>query len=80
MEAENKKGFLASLGKITQSESFAGVLLLCCAVLAMIVANSPLGEAYAQLWKTKFGFSVDGVFIGMSLEHWINDVLMAFFF
>lgn len=80
MEAEKKQGFLATLSKITQSESFAGVLLLCCAVLAMIVANSPLGEAYAQLWKTKFGFSVDGVFIGMSLEHWINDVLMAFFF
>ncbi|WP_297809578.1 sodium/proton antiporter NhaA [uncultured Helicobacter sp.] len=80
MESESKKGFLATLSKITQSESFAGVLLLCCAVLAMIVANSPLGEAYAQLWKAKFGFSVDGVFIGMSLEHWINDVLMAFFF
>ncbi|MBX7489969.1 sodium/proton antiporter NhaA [Helicobacter turcicus] len=80
MKAENKSGFLVTLSKITQSESFAGILLLCCAVLAMIVANSPLSEAYAALWKTKFGFSVNGSFIGMSLEHWINDVLMAFFF
>ncbi|MCH5322510.1 MAG: sodium/proton antiporter NhaA [Helicobacter sp.] len=79
MEAsqDEAKNFLQ---KLVQSESFAGVLLLLCAVLAMIVANSPLGEQYAQLWKTKFGFSVDGTFIGMSLEHWINDVLMAFFF
>ena len=46
----------------------------------MIVANSPWGDSYAALWKTKFGFDVNGVFIGMSLEHWINDVLMAFFF
>lgn len=80
MEAGNKKGLLATLSKMTQSESFAGVLLLCCAILAMIVANSPLGGAYADLWKTKLGFSVNGHFIGMSLEHWINDVLMAFFF
>lgn len=80
MEAENKGGFLATLSKITHSESFAGILLLCCAVLAMIVANSPLSEAYAELWKTQFGFSVNGTFIGMSLEYWINDVLMAFFF
>ncbi|WP_299546717.1 sodium/proton antiporter NhaA [uncultured Helicobacter sp.] len=80
MEAENKSSFLEALSKLTQSESFAGILLLCCAVLAMIVANSPLSEAYAALWKTQFGFSINGTFIGMSLEHWINDVLMAFFF
>ena len=80
MESENKSGFLATFSKITKSESFAGILLLCCAVLAMIVANSPLSNAYAGLWKTQFGFSVNGHFIGMSLEHWINDVLMAFFF
>ena len=80
MESENKSGFLATFSKITKSESFAGILLLCCAVLAMIVANSPLSDAYAGLWKTQFGFSVNGTFIGMSLEHWINDVLMAFFF
>lgn len=80
MESENKSGFLATFSKITQSESFAGILLLCCAVLAMIVANSPLSDTYAGLWKTQFGFSINGTFIGMSLEHWINDVLMAFFF
>lgn len=80
MEAENKGGILAVFSRIVKSESFAGVLLLCCAVLAMIVANSPFSEAYATLWKAKFGFTFNDVFIGMSLEHWINDVLMAFFF
>ncbi|MDA3966533.1 Na+/H+ antiporter NhaA [Helicobacter sp. WB40] len=80
MEVVNERGFLSSLKKLTQSESFAGVLLLCCAILAMIVANSPLGESYAALWKSKVGFDINGIFIGMSLEHWINDVLMAFFF
>ena len=80
METKSQNSLIAFFSKITKSESFAGILLLCCAVLAMIVANSPWGDSYAALWKTKFGFDVHGVFIGMSLEHWINDVLMAFFF
>lgn len=80
METKSQNSSIAFFSKITKSESFAGILLLCCAVLAMIVANSPWGDSYAALWKTKFGFDVNGVFIGMSLEHWINDVLMAFFF
>ncbi|KPH49785.1 sodium/proton antiporter NhaA [Helicobacter pullorum] len=80
METKSQNSLIAFFSKITKSESFAGILLLCCAVLAMIVANSPWGDSYAALWKTKFGFDVNGVFIGMSLEHWINDVLMAFFF
>lgn len=80
MEAENKNCPLKTLDKIIHSDSFAGILLLCCAVLAMVVANSPLSEAYAALWKTQFGFTINNTFIGMSLEHWINDVLMAFFF
>ena len=78
MQEENEqKNFLK---KVIENESFAGVLLLLCAVLAMIVANSPLSEGYAALWKSKVGFDVNGMFIGLSLEHWINDVLMAFFF
>ena len=80
METKSQNSLIAFFSKITKSESFAGILLLCCAVLAMIVANSPWGDSYAALWKTKFGFDANGVFIGMSLEHWINDVLMAFFF
>ena len=80
METKSQNSLIAFFSKIAKSESFAGILLLCCAVLAMIVANSPWGDSYAALWKTKFGFDVNGVFIGMSLEHWINDVLMAFFF
>ncbi|MDE5591402.1 MAG: Na+/H+ antiporter NhaA, partial [Helicobacter sp.] len=77
---ENHNGFIEALKKLSHSESFAGVLLLLCAVLAMIVANSPLGELYTNIWKSKVGLDINGAFIGMSLEHWINDVLMAFFF
>ncbi|TLE16410.1 Na+/H+ antiporter NhaA [Helicobacter apodemus] len=80
MELQNNSGILETFKKLTKSESFAGVLLLCCAVLAMIAANSPLSEMYAALWKSKIGLDINGSFIGMSLGAWINDALMAFFF
>lgn len=62
------------------SEVAGGALLFICALLAMIVANSPLAEYYFHLWEVPIGFYVGETFIGMSLHHWINDVLMSFFF
>ncbi|PAF53975.1 Na+/H+ antiporter NhaA [Helicobacter sp. 13S00482-2] len=63
-----------------RSESFGGIFLFISAVLAMIVANSPLGEYYFNFWRTDFGFYFGEYFIGFSIHHWINDVLMALFF
>ncbi len=62
------------------SEIAGGVLLFICALLAMIVANSPLSEHYFEFWEFDFGFKFNEIFIGMSLHHWLNDVAMAFFF
>lgn len=55
-----------------RSEKAGGVLLLACTVLAIAVANSPAGAFYSDLWEE--------VYLGLSLEHWINDALMAVFF
>ncbi|WP_299996424.1 Na+/H+ antiporter NhaA [uncultured Cedecea sp.] len=49
-----------------------GIILIVASLAAIIVANSPLGESYSQLLKTKV--------IGLSIEHWVNDALMAIFF
>ena len=54
------------------SEKSAGMLLIFCAVVSMAIANSPLGREYQGLWLARLG--------GLSLEHWINDALMAMFF
>lgn len=72
--------FVGMLKKFVQSESFSGIFLFLCAVLAMIVANSPFGDYYIKLWHISFGFSFGGMPIQLSLEQWINDVLMSFFF
>lgn len=67
--------------KIIHAESFGGIFLFFCALLAMIVANSPWGEAYFHLWHQKLGIAYgENGYLGFSLHLWINDVLMSFFF
>ena len=38
----------------------------------MLVANSMFGEQYLNFWYTQI--------LGLSIEHWVNDGLMAVFF
>ena len=53
-------------------ESTVGVLLLLCAVLSIMLANSSVGDGYRQLWSRSVG--------GHPISHWIDDGLMAVFF
>ncbi|MCJ8139251.1 Na+/H+ antiporter NhaA [Falsirhodobacter halotolerans] len=54
------------------NEAGGGVLLMAVAALALIVANSPLSGAY---------FDALHMYVGpLSVQHWINDALMAVFF
>ncbi|ANV97771.1 Na+/H+ antiporter NhaA [Helicobacter enhydrae] len=71
---------MEKMKKIVMSESFGGVFLFCCAVLAMIVANSGLSEWYFHLWHEQVGLSIAGKFYGFDLHLWVNDVLMSLFF
>ena len=54
------------------SEKSSGVVLMFCTALALLLTNSPLGERYLAFWQISVG--------GLTLEHWINDALMAVFF
>lgn len=54
------------------SEKAGGVILICCTVISLLLANSSWQAEYVNLWHVKLG--------GMSAEHWINDGLMAIFF
>lgn len=60
------------LREFLDGEAAGGIILMVAAALALIVANSPLAEAY---------FSVLHAYLGpLSVSHWINDGLMAVFF
>lgn len=55
-----------------ESEKSGGILLIICTIVSLGIANSPAGEAYLHFWHIKLG--------GLSIEHWVNDALMAIFF
>jgi NhaA family Na+:H+ antiporter len=49
-------------------------------MLAMILANSPLGPAYQQLLAHDLTLGIAPLALTKSVLHWINDGLMAIFF
>ena len=55
-----------------ESEKAGGLILIACAILSLIIANSTFSEGYHHFWQTQFA--------GHSIGHWINDGLMAVFF
>ena len=61
-----------TFNKFFDSEKSSGNLLIICTVLAIVLTNSPIGADYLSFWQKNVG--------GLSLEHWINDALMAIFF
>jgi len=54
------------------SEKAAGLVLMACTVISLILANSGASDGYLHFWHVEFS--------GHSLSHWINDGLMAIFF
>ncbi len=54
------------------SEKSSGILLIICTIISLVITNSILGANYLSLWQMYVA--------GLSIEHWINDGLMAIFF
>lgn len=55
-----------------ESEKSGGLTLIFFTVISLILTNSSFQNEYIAIWEKSFA--------GMSLEHWINDALMAVFF
>jgi NhaA family Na+:H+ antiporter len=70
----------SALREFLASEAAGGVILMIVAVLAMIIANSQLSEAYFHLLHTQTGPVLSDKLGPMTLHLWINDALMAVFF
>jgi NhaA family Na+:H+ antiporter len=58
--------------RFVESERAAGVLLLGCTLLALLIANSSAAASYHHALEVRLG--------PMSVEQWVNDGLMAVFF
>ena len=61
-------------------ESAGGIVLGAAALLALILANSPLGTFYTRFLDLPLGVQVGSLLIKKPLLLWVNDGLMAIFF
>ena len=63
-----------------ESEKTSGLILVFCTVASILIANSALGEGWLHFWHTHLNLSFGAVPLDYSVEHWVNDGLMAIFF
>lgn len=75
-----KRVLITPFQRFVRLESLSGMLLFGATVIALILANSALGDQFQALWQLKFGISTSGFELIKPLILWINDGLMAIFF
>lgn len=91
MEKEPVSSYNAPLERvfdriITPFEEFihrqttSGYLLMGCAIIALILANSALHQFYEDVLNVTLSIAIGELVLAKSLHHWINDGLMALFF
>lgn len=80
MTRETKPNLANAIREFLRLESAGGILLLATAVLAMVIANSPLSHWYDALLEVTLAVQVGELAISKPLLLWVNDGLMAVFF
>lgn len=77
---KKNNNIFTSLFSNFKSESTSGFMLLFCATIALLVANSDLAGAYKHIINSHITIGYKEFSLSMSLLHWVNDGLMAIFF
>lgn len=62
------------------AQTTTGLVLMVMTVVALILANTPLVDAYVHFFHTNIELNVGSWELSHSIHHWINDGLMAIFF
>ncbi len=55
-----------------ESEKAGSIILICCTLVSLVLANSVIQPEYLRFWNI--------VFAGHTITHWVNDGLMTIFF
>jgi NhaA family Na+:H+ antiporter len=71
---------LSPLEEFIHRQTTSGVLLMICAVIALVIANSPLREEYEHFLHTPISLGFGKGVFSLSIHHWINEALMTLFF
>ena len=62
----------STFNRFFNSEKTGGILLIVCTLLTLAITNSHSGAVYLSFWQTSIA--------GLTIEHWVNEGLMAIFF
>jgi Na+:H+ antiporter, NhaA family len=68
------------LKEFLESEKAGGIILLACTVVSLLIANSEWGLPYIGFWHKYIDLSFAHIDLRYSIEHWVNEGLMAIFF
>jgi NhaA family Na+:H+ antiporter len=63
-----------------KTDLYGGIALGVAVLAAMLIANSAFGHAYEDLLHATGEIRIGSIGLAQSLDHWINDGLMAVFF
>jgi Na+:H+ antiporter, NhaA family len=70
----------APMQRFMNFEASGGIVLLVAAVVALIWANSSWAPSYESLRQAELALGHESFGLKLTVEHWINDALMAIFF
>jgi Na+:H+ antiporter, NhaA family len=62
----------STFNRFFESEKSSAIILIIATMISVSLTNSVMSDSYLAFWRNEF--------LGLSLEHWINDGLMAIFF
>ncbi len=69
------------LTEFFREQSISGFLLLAATIVAIVIANSPLGDSFIIFWQTPVNVGIGPQFqLNLTIEKLINDGLMTIFF
>ncbi len=71
---------LGVFARFVHSQAFGSTLLLAATIAALLLANSRWSDIYFGYLHTKVGVSWGSATFALSVQHWINDLLMVVFF
>ncbi|MBU0944142.1 MAG: Na+/H+ antiporter NhaA [Proteobacteria bacterium] len=74
------KQAMAPFEEFVHAEASSGLLLMACTIAALVIANTGWYSTYDAVLHTKISIGGGFFVLSYTLQHWINDGLMALFF
>lgn len=76
MNYQNKLSKVSNMSDLFKHASEKGGFILAGGLIALCLANSPFFDKYFAFIKYKLSFGI----LTLSVQHWVNDLLMSVFF